>query len=108
MADVTFAGFKVRVAAVALEEWRRLSYLGRHVQLVLVPVPTGSRRKHLAAPLADYGTVVLNEVFQQLGKQRLLIFLYLLSLPFRPFSRYATLEFVTHVMVPRYQSIKIN
>lgn len=78
MADVAFAGFKVRVAAVALEEWRRLSYLGRHVQLVLVPVPTGSRRKHLAAPLADYGTVVLNEVFQQLGKQRLLIFLYLL------------------------------
>jgi len=74
MADVAFAGLKVRIAAVALEERRRLGYLGRHVKLVLVPVPTGSRRKHLAAPLADYGTVVLNEVFQQLGKQRLLVF----------------------------------
>lgn len=42
--DVAFAGLEVRVAAVALEERRRLGHLGRHVQLVLVPVPTGSRR----------------------------------------------------------------
>lgn len=99
MANVAFTGLKVRIAAVALEERRRLGHLGRHVKLVLVPVPTGSRRKHLAAPLADYGTVVLNEVFQQLGKQRLLVlFFYLLSLPLRPFSRHTTLdlsEFVT-------------
>lgn len=74
MADVAFAGLEVRVAAVTLEKWRRLGHLGRHVKLVFVPVPTSSRRKHLAAPLADYGTVVLNEVFQQLGKQRLLVF----------------------------------
>lgn len=93
MADVAFAGLKVRIAAVALEERRRLSHLGRHVQLVLVPIPTGSRRKHLAAPLADYGTVVLNEVFQQLGKQCLLIFFISFRSLSAP-SRYATLEFV--------------
>lgn len=110
MANVAFTGLKVRIAAVALEERRRLGHLGRHMKLVLVPVPTGSRRKHLAAPLADYGTVVLNEVFQQLGKQRLLVlfFLYLLSLPFHPFSRHATLdlsEFVTCNGTEGYQNI---
>lgn len=31
MADVAFAGFKVCIAAVALEERRRLGHLGRHV-----------------------------------------------------------------------------
>lgn len=41
--DVAFAGFEVRVTAVALEERRRLSHLSRHVELVLVSVPTGSR-----------------------------------------------------------------
>lgn len=41
--DVAFAGFEVRVTAVAFEERCRLSHLSRHVQLVLVSVPTGSR-----------------------------------------------------------------
>lgn len=44
MSDVALPRLEVRVAAVALEQRRRLGHLGGYVQLVLVPVPTGSRR----------------------------------------------------------------
>lgn len=104
MANVAFTGLKVRIAAVALEERRRLGHLGRHMKLVLVPVPTGSRRKHLATPLADYGTVVLNEVFQQLGKQRLLVLFFIsfrsLSAPSLAMLRSIYRNW-SHVMAPK-------
>lgn len=44
VSDVALPRLEVHVAAVALEQRRRLGYLGGYVELVLVPVPTGSRR----------------------------------------------------------------
>lgn len=42
VADITLARFEVCIATLALEERCWLGHLGRHVQFVLMPVPTGT------------------------------------------------------------------
>lgn len=68
MPDVPLSRFEVGVATVTLEQRSWLCNLGRYVEFVLVPVPPRPRWKYLTAPFADYGTIVLYEVLQQLVK----------------------------------------